>query len=170
LELTNSEAKIAAAELQPKQKNNQIFIPILPLFDKERKNAELPRNQKGGMEMATVLIVDDAAFMRNMLKDILVKEGHQVVAEATNGEEAVLKYKQYHPDLVLMDIVMPGMDGIETVKALMSEDPAAKIIMCSALGQQQMVIEALQAGAKDFIVKPFQPVMIAETVKKVLVS
>jgi two-component system chemotaxis response regulator CheY len=118
--------------------------------------------------MARILIVDDAAFMRNMLKDILTKNGHEVVGEAGSGEEAILKYKALHPDLVTMDIVMPGMDGIETTKKIISEDPSAKIVMCSALGQQQMVIDALQAGARDYIVKPFQPVMVMETIKKVL--
>jgi two-component system chemotaxis response regulator CheY len=118
--------------------------------------------------MAKILIVDDAAFMRNMLKDILTKNGHEVVGEAGSGEEAILKYKALSPDLVTMDIVMPGMDGIEATKKIVEEDPNAKIVICSALGQQQMVIDALQAGAKDYIVKPFQPVMVMETIKKVL--
>ena len=118
--------------------------------------------------MAKFLIVDDAAFMRNMLKDILVKEGHEVVGEAGSGEEAVLKYEQLRPDIVTMDIVMPGMDGLEAVRGIIKADPNAKIIMCSALGQQQMVIDALQAGAKEYIVKPFQPLIIVETLKKVL--
>jgi two-component system chemotaxis response regulator CheY len=118
--------------------------------------------------MAKFLIVDDAAFMRNMLKDILVKEGHEVIGEAGSGDEAVLKYEQLRPDIVTMDIVMPGMDGLEAVRGIMKTDPNAKIIMCSALGQQQMVIDALQAGAKEYIVKPFQPLIIVETLKKVL--
>lgn len=118
--------------------------------------------------MATFLIVDDAAFMRNMLKDILVKEGHEVIGEAGSGDEAVLKYEQLRPDIVTMDIVMPGMDGLEAVRGIINADPNAKIIMCSALGQQQMVIDALQAGAKEYIVKPFQPLIIVETLKKVL--
>jgi two-component system chemotaxis response regulator CheY len=118
--------------------------------------------------MAKFLIVDDAAFMRNMLKDILVNEGHEVVGEAGSGDEAVLKYEQLRPDVVTMDIVMPGMDGLEAVRGIMKNDPNAKIIMCSALGQQQMVIDALQAGAKEYIVKPFQPLIIVETLKKVL--
>ncbi|MBU2560496.1 response regulator [archaeon] len=118
--------------------------------------------------MAKFLIVDDAAFMRNMLKDILVKEGHEIIGEAGSGDEALLKYEQLRPDVVTMDIVMPGMDGLEAVKGIMKIDPNARIIMCSALGQQQMVIDALQSGAKEYIVKPFQPLIIVETLKKVL--
>jgi two-component system chemotaxis response regulator CheY len=118
--------------------------------------------------MARFLIVDDAMFMRKMLSDILTKEGHEIVGEAGSGEEAILKYEQLMPDIVTMDIVMPGMDGLDAVKGIMEKDANAKIIMCSALGQQQMVIDALQAGAKEYIVKPFQPLIIIETLKKVL--
>ena len=118
--------------------------------------------------MARFLIVDDAMFMRSMLKDILLKEGHEIVGEAGSGDEAILKYDQLRPDIVTMDIVMPGMDGLEAVEGIIEKDPNAKIIMCSALGQQQMVIDALQAGAKEYIVKPFQPLIIVETLKKVL--
>ncbi|MEE8402060.1 MAG: response regulator [Candidatus Hydrothermarchaeaceae archaeon] len=118
--------------------------------------------------MATFLIVDDAAFMRNMLKDILVKEGHEVIGEAGSGEEAIEKYIELKPDIVTMDIVMPSMDGLDAVKGIIEKDANAKVIMCSALGQQQMVIDALQAGAKDYIVKPFQPLIVVETLKKVL--
>jgi two-component system chemotaxis response regulator CheY len=118
--------------------------------------------------MARFLIVDDAMFMRHMLKDILVKEGHEVIGEAGSGEEAIMKYEELRPDVVTMDIVMPGMDGLDAVKGIMAKDPNAKVIMCSALGQQQMVIDALQAGAKEYIVKPFQPLIIVETLKKVL--
>lgn len=106
--------------------------------------------------------------MRNMLKDILVKEGHEVIGEAGNGEEAIEKYMELKPDVVTMDIVMPSMDGLDAVKGIIEKDPDAKVIMCSALGQQQMVIDALQAGAKDYIVKPFQPLIVVETLKKVL--
>ncbi|HIP92741.1 MAG TPA: response regulator [Thermotoga sp.] len=113
-----------------------------------------------------VLIVDDAAFMRMLLKDIITKAGFEVVGEATNGVEAVEKYKELKPDIVTMDITMPEMNGIEAVKKIKEIDPNAKIIMCSAMGQQAMVIEAIQAGAKDFIVKPFQPARVIEALQK----
>lgn len=115
-----------------------------------------------------VLIVDDAAFMRMMLKDILTKNGYEVVGEAENGAKAVEKYKEVTPDLVTMDITMPEMDGISALKNIRSMDSNAKVVMCSAMGQQAMVIEAIQAGARDFIVKPFQPDRVLEAVKKVV--
>jgi two-component system chemotaxis response regulator CheY len=114
-----------------------------------------------------ILIVDDAAFMRMMLKDILSKNGFQIVAEADNGASAVGLYKQQKPDLVIMDITMPGMNGIEGLKAIRSIDPNANVIMCSAMGQQAMVMEAIQAGAKDFIVKPFQQERILQAIERV---
>ncbi|MBO4401163.1 MAG: response regulator [Selenomonadaceae bacterium] len=117
--------------------------------------------------MATrVLVVDDAAFMRMMVRDILTKNGYEVVGEAENGMKAVEKYNELHPDLTTMDITMPEMDGISAVKAIRKIDPNAKIIMCSAMGQQAMVIEAIQAGARDFIVKPFQADRVLEAVRK----
>lgn len=103
-----------------------------------------------------ILIVDDAAFMRMMLKDILTKNGYEVVGEAENGAKAVEKYGELKPDLVTMDITMPEMDGISALKNIRSIDSNAKVVMCSAMGQQAMVIEAIQVGARDFIVKPFQ--------------
>jgi two-component system, chemotaxis family, chemotaxis protein CheY len=115
-----------------------------------------------------VLIVDDAAFMRMMIKDILEKNGFTVVGEANNGIKAVELYKQERPDVVTMDITMPDMDGIEAVKAIRAFDPAAKVIMCSAMGQQTMVMDAIRAGAKDFIVKPFQQDRVLEAIRKVL--
>ncbi|AOZ87272.1 two-component system response regulator [Bacillus xiamenensis] len=119
--------------------------------------------------MATkVLIVDDAAFMRMMIKDILVKNGFDVVGEAENGLQAVEKYKETSPDLVTMDITMPEMDGITALKEIKQIDASAKIIMCSAMGQQSMVIDAIQAGAKDFIVKPFQADRVLEAINKTL--
>ncbi|AND85402.1 response regulator [Clostridium tyrobutyricum] len=118
--------------------------------------------------MAKVLIVDDAAFMRMMIKDILEKGGFEIVGEANNGIKAVELFKKEKPDVVTMDITMPDMDGIEAVKAIKEFDPAAKIIMCSAMGQQTMVMDAIKAGAKDFIVKPFQPDRVIEAVTKVL--
>ncbi|NLW47785.1 MAG: response regulator [Firmicutes bacterium] len=115
-----------------------------------------------------VLVVDDAAFMRMMIKDILRKGGFEVVGEAEDGSKAVEKYKELRPDLVTMDITMPDMDGITAVKEIRKLDADAQIIMCSAMGQQAMVIDAIQAGAKDFVVKPFQPERVLEAVRKVL--
>ena len=115
-----------------------------------------------------ILICDDAAFMRMMIKDILTKNGYNIVGEAENGAKAVEKYNELKPDLVLMDITMPEMDGIEALKKIKSGDPNASIIMCSAMGQQAMVIESIQSGAKDFIVKPFQADRVLEAVKKVI--
>lgn len=116
--------------------------------------------------MARVLIVDDAAFMRMMIKDILEKNGYQVVGEASNGIKAVEIYKAEKPDVVTMDITMPDMDGIEAVKEIKAFDPAAKIIMCSAMGQQTMVMDAIRSGARDFIVKPFQADRVLEAIRK----
>lgn len=118
--------------------------------------------------MAKILIVDDAAFMRMMIKDILTKNGYEVVGEAQDGAEAVEKYKELNPDLVTMDITMPEMDGITALKQIREYDPNAVVIMCSAMGQQAMVIDAIQAGAKDFIVKPFQADRVIEAIQKAL--
>ena len=115
-----------------------------------------------------ILICDDAAFMRMMIKDILTKNGYNVVGEAENGLKAVEKYSETKPDLVLMDITMPEMDGIEALKRIKASDASATVIMCSAMGQQAMVIESIQAGAKDFIVKPFQADRVIEAVQKVV--
>lgn len=113
-----------------------------------------------------VLICDDAAFMRMMIKDILTKNGYEVAGEAENGAKAVEKYNELKPDLVLMDITMPEMDGIQALKNIKAADSGAMVIMCSAMGQQAMVIESIQSGAKDFIVKPFQAERVIEAVKK----
>jgi len=115
-----------------------------------------------------VLICDDAAFMRMMIKDILVKNGYNIVGEAENGYKAIDKYIETKPDLVMMDITMPDMDGIQALKKIKAMDPNANVIMCSAMGQQAMVIESIQSGAKDFIVKPFQHDRVLEAVKKVI--
>ena len=115
-----------------------------------------------------ILICDDAAFMRMMIKDILSKNGYTVVGEAENGAKAVEKYGELKPDLVLMDITMPEMDGIQALKKIKEADAGASIIMCSAMGQQAMVIESIQSGAKDFIVKPFQADRVLEAVRKVV--
>ena len=115
-----------------------------------------------------ILICDDAAFMRMMIKDILTKNGYNVVGEAENGAKAVEKYQELKPDLVLMDITMPEMDGIQALKTIKASDAGAAVIMCSAMGQQAMVIDSIQSGAKDFIVKPFQQDRVLEAVRKVV--
>lgn len=118
--------------------------------------------------MKSILVVDDANFMRMMLKDILTKNGYEIVGEAGNGAEALQKYKELNPDLVTMDITMPDVNGIQGVKLIREFDPNANIIMCSAMGQQAMVIDAIKSGAKDFIVKPFNAERVVEAVKKIL--
>ncbi|QSO47031.1 response regulator [Alicyclobacillus mengziensis] len=119
--------------------------------------------------MAKVMIVDDAAFMRMMLRNTLEEGGHIVIGEAANGREAVERFTELHPDLITMDITMPEMDGIEAVRAIMGRHPQARILMCSAMGQQQMVLDAIQAGAKGFIVKPFNKQKVLEEVQRVCV-
>ena len=116
----------------------------------------------------TVLVCDDAIFMRTMIRDILTQAGFEVVGEAETGMQAVEKYNQLKPDLVTMDIVMPDMGGIDAVREICRDNPEAKILMCSAMGQQALVVEAIQAGAKDFVVKPFQPSRVLEAVQRVL--
>jgi two-component system chemotaxis response regulator CheY len=118
--------------------------------------------------MARILIADDASFMRQMIREIIEPEGHEVVGEATNGIEAVDLYNELSPDLVTMDIVMPKRSGIDAVKAILAEHPTACVVMCSALGQETLVMEALQAGARDFIVKPFKPDSVVSTIAKML--
>jgi len=115
----------------------------------------------------TVLVVDDAAFMRMMIRDILAKEGY-VIHEAVNGRDAVEKYSELQPDLVTMDITMPEMSGLEALRAIRAADSSARVLMVSAMGQQKMIVEALESGAMDFLVKPFQPTKVLETVKKCL--
>ena len=118
--------------------------------------------------MARVLVADDASFMRQMIREIVEAEGHQVVAEASDGIEAIEQFKKHHPDVVTMDIVMPRRSGIDAVKGIIEADPTACVVMCSALGQETLVQEALQAGARDFIVKPFKPDAVTATLRKVL--
>lgn len=115
-----------------------------------------------------ILIVDDATFMRMMIRDILTKNNFEVVGEAANGEEAIAKYKEFKPDLVTLDITMPGMDGVTVLKKLREHDPSARVVMCSAMGQQAMVVEAIQYGARDFINKPFHPQKVVDTLRKAL--
>lgn len=118
--------------------------------------------------MAKILIVDDANFIQITLETILQAANHQVVGKASNGEEAIQLYKQTKPDIVTLDITMPEMDGIETIKEIMKIDPDANVIMCSAMGQQKIVVKAIELGAKDFIVKPFDESIVLETVDRVL--
>ena len=116
----------------------------------------------------TVLVCDDAIFMRTMIADILGQAGYEVIGEAETGAQAVQRYRELKPDLVTMDIVMPDMSGIDAVREICREDPDARILMCSAMGQQALVVEAIQAGAKDFVVKPFQPSRVLEAVQRLL--
>ncbi len=116
----------------------------------------------------TVLVCDDAIFMRTMITDILTQAGYEVVGEAESGAQAVERYRELRPNMVTMDIVMPDMGGIDAVREIVKIDPDAKILMCSAMGQQALVVEAIQAGAKDFVVKPFQPSRVLEAVQRLL--
>jgi two-component system chemotaxis response regulator CheY len=115
-----------------------------------------------------VLIVDDLAFIKIVLRDIIEKAGFRVIGEASNGEQAISLYQDTRPDVVLMDITMPGMDGLTALEKIRKIDPAARVIICSALGQQRLIVQAIQLGAKDFIVKPFQPQRIISALKKAL--
>jgi two-component system chemotaxis response regulator CheY len=118
--------------------------------------------------MARILVVDDAAFMRKMVTDALTKGGHEVIGEAGNGEEAVQQYQSLKPDLTTLDITMPEKDGLSALKDIMALDPSAKVIMCSALGQESKVLESIKLGAKDFVVKPFQADRVLDAVGKAL--
>ena len=118
--------------------------------------------------MKRVLIADDASFMRQMIRDIIEPEGYEVVGEASDGVEVVEKFRKLRPDLIMMDIVMPKRSGIDAVRAIRAEDSTTTIVMCSALGQETLVMEAIQAGAKDFIVKPFKPDAVISTLAKVI--
>ena len=118
--------------------------------------------------MARVLVVDDAAFMRKMVSDALVKGGHEVVGEAANGNEAVERYRELRPEVTTLDITMPEKDGLQALQEIMALDPAARVIMCSALGQESKVLESIKIGAKDFVVKPFQPDRVLGAVDKAL--
>lgn len=116
--------------------------------------------------MKKIMIVDDAAFMRMLLKNILVKEGYEIVAEAANGLEALEMYSRHNPDVVTMDITMPEMDGVVALKEILKVDSKAKICMVSAMGQDKIIMESVKSGAKDFIVKPFEPSVVLEKIKK----
>jgi two-component system, chemotaxis family, chemotaxis protein CheY len=118
--------------------------------------------------MAKVLITDDALFMRMQLKDIISQLGHEIIGEAENGLDAVNKVIELQPDIITMDITMPEMNGVEAVKEIKKTNPSAKVIMCSAMGQQSMVLEAIQAGAIDFVVKPFNSERVKEALEKAL--
>jgi two-component system chemotaxis response regulator CheY len=132
------------------------------------KSDEAAFTETGENMKARVLIADDASFMRQMIREIIEPEGYEVVGEATDGDEAVAQYEALNPDLVTMDIVMPKRSGIDAVKGIIEKRPDACVVMCSALGQETLVMEALQAGAKDFIVKPFKPNNVLNTLQKVL--
>ena len=116
--------------------------------------------------MARILVVDDAAFMRQMIREIIEEQGHEVVGEASDGVEAVEAYRKYQPDVVTMDIVMPRLSGIDAVRSIVKLDPSACVVMCSALGQETLVSEAMEAGARDFIVKPFKPDAVLEALNR----
>jgi len=118
--------------------------------------------------VAKILIVDDAKFMRKTLRGLLTENNHEVVGEAADGLEAVSKFRDTHPDLVFMDITMPHKDGLAALKEIIGMDPDAKVIMCSAMGQQRIVMQAIELGAKDFITKPFEDVRVIETVERIL--
>jgi two-component system, chemotaxis family, chemotaxis protein CheY len=118
--------------------------------------------------MARVLVVDDAAFMRKMVSDALAKGGHEVVGEASNGVEAIARFQELKPDLMTLDITMPEKDGLSALADIMGADPSARVVMCSALGQESKVLEAIKLGAKDFVVKPFKPDRVIEAVGKAL--
>ena len=118
--------------------------------------------------MARVLVVDDAAFMRKMVSDALVKGGHEVVGEAGDGNEAVARYQELRPEVTTLDITMPEKDGLAALKEIIELDPGARVIMCSALGQESKVLESIKIGAKDFVVKPFQPDRVIDAVGKAL--
>ena len=118
--------------------------------------------------MARVLVVDDALFMRKMVSDALTKGGHEVIGEAANGTEAVAQFQALSPELMTLDITMPEKDGLEALREIIAIDPSARVIMCSALGQESKVIESIKAGAKDFVVKPFQPDRVLDAVSKAL--
>jgi two-component system, chemotaxis family, chemotaxis protein CheY len=118
--------------------------------------------------MARVLVVDDAAFMRKMLGDVLAKAGHEVVGEGANGNEAVDQFQSLKPDIMTLDITMPEKDGLSALREILALDATAKIVMCSALGQESKVLEAIKAGAKDFVVKPFQPDRVLDAIGKAL--
>ena len=118
--------------------------------------------------MARILVVDDAAFMRKMVSDALTKGGHEVVGEAGNGAEAVLRFQELKPELTTLDITMPEKDGLTALKEIIELDPGARVIMCSALGQESKVLESIKLGARDFVVKPFKPERVQEAVAKAL--
>ena len=118
--------------------------------------------------MARVLVVDDAAFMRKMVSDALTKGGHEVVGEAGNGVEAIARFQELKPDLMTLDITMPEKDGLTALAEIVAADPSARVVMCSALGQESKVLESIKAGAKDFVVKPFQPERVNDAVAKAL--
>lgn len=140
------------------------------LYIIKREDKRKISEAKGRIElnMAKILVVDDAAFMRMMVKDTLSKNGYTDLYEAADGVQAVEMFGEINPDLVIMDITMPNMDGLEALKTIKGKNPDAAVVMCSAMGQEAMVIEAIKSGAKDFIVKPFKPDRILKTVSSIV--
>jgi two-component system chemotaxis response regulator CheY len=116
--------------------------------------------------MARVLVVDDAVFMRKVVSDALLKGGHEIIGEAANGQEAVERFQELKPEVMTLDITMPEKDGLAALKEIIAMDPQARVVMCSALGQESKVLEAIKAGAKDFVVKPFQPDRVLSAIEK----
>jgi two-component system chemotaxis response regulator CheY len=137
---------------------------VLRLTRRFQVTAARPTNED---DMARILVVDDAAFMRRMVSDVLTSGGHEVVGEAADGNEAVERYKELRPDVMTLDITMPEKDGLTALRELIAIDPGATVVMCSALGQESKVLEAVKAGAKDFIAKPFEPQRVLTAIEKV---
>jgi two-component system chemotaxis response regulator CheY len=137
---------------------------VVHLTRRFQVTAARPTNED---DMARILVVDDAAFMRRMVSDVLTSGGHEVVGEAADGNEAVERYKELRPDVMTLDITMPEKDGLTALRELIAIDPGATVVMCSALGQESKVLEAVKAGAKDFIAKPFEPQRVLTAIEKV---
>jgi two-component system chemotaxis response regulator CheY len=138
--------------------------PSSDLTRRFQVRAAWPTNED---DMARILVVDDAAFMRRMVSDVLTSGGHEVVGEAADGNEAVERYQELRPDVMTLDITMPEKDGLTALRELIAIDPGATVVMCSALGQESKVLEAVKAGAKDFIAKPFEPQRVLTAIEKV---
>ena len=142
----------------------RVGITLLPAPHPVEYDGKTRLRKEEGETMAKILTVDDAAFMRNIIKNTLGKVGYTEIYEAADGIQAIQSYKQINPDLVLLDITMPNLDGLNTLRAIRTIDPHAKVVMCTAMGQESMVLEAMQYGAKDFIVKPFKAERLVRTV------
>ena len=141
---------------------------VIPTYNEADNVEAITRAASEALPEARVLVVDDAMLMSRMMGDALRHGGHEVVAEAADGDEAIARYLEVRPDLTTLDITMPGTDGLAALRVILAIDPAARVVMCSALGQKPKVLEALTAGAKDFIVKPFQAERVATAVERAL--